>query len=376
MEDFAWASDEKFGDALRAVRRSKGLRQLDLADRIFCDHSHISRLETGSEHPERIELEQLISALGTTTEAEAARLQGAFDRDLLERHSFTRAVVLPVDATLALIEHGAGTAREFRLAGNPRQAVAVAARAAQLARAVASGTSDDPSRKAVVGALALTLTEEVKSYLDFIRPAETGSLVAPLVTEQEAIARFLSSPRLERLAALSLEGTLYVAGHLREANGVCHDLLESVESLDDLWVPELVRAASINAGNLGDERALQTAEELTDRLIQDTDVDSAISAVFLLDGLARGQAQLGDRRAVESVERAWTHLDQARATSSYSNLRFVQLVRTHLKVLKELSIGLDQHTQQLVGEGLRACRSAGYSRYEDEIGKLLRSTGA
>ncbi|MFF0402055.1 helix-turn-helix domain-containing protein [[Kitasatospora] papulosa] len=51
-------------DALRRIRRAKGLRQLDLADALGCSLPTICRYETRGSVPDLAAIDQLATALG------------------------------------------------------------------------------------------------------------------------------------------------------------------------------------------------------------------------------------------------------------------------------------------------------------------------
>ena len=53
-----------FAETLRRIRMMHKLSQVKLATRAKCEHSYISRLESGSRHPTRDQVDRLVLAIG------------------------------------------------------------------------------------------------------------------------------------------------------------------------------------------------------------------------------------------------------------------------------------------------------------------------
>src|SRR6266511_3561282 len=88
---------EPFSVLLKRLRQVRDLRQLDLARAAYVHDSYFSRLEKGQHQPDAKDLERIKKALPDLTDAEAADLNQAFKRSLLDRHGFTNEVVVEVD---------------------------------------------------------------------------------------------------------------------------------------------------------------------------------------------------------------------------------------------------------------------------------------
>lgn len=84
----------RFGSAVRALRRQRGWRQVDLAETAGVSHDTVSRVENG-----RLEgllfgtVERIARALGATTTVDLRWRGGAVDRLLDERHAALGGVV-------------------------------------------------------------------------------------------------------------------------------------------------------------------------------------------------------------------------------------------------------------------------------------------
>jgi transcriptional regulator with XRE-family HTH domain len=361
---------EPFGELVRRLRRARGLRQLDLASGAHIHDSYFSRIESGRHSLDAQDLERIKMALPRLTSDEEADLERAFARSLLDQHGLTSEVVLEVDEILATVSGGAAIARQLRLTGRPHEAVSAAQSFTSLARTSAQQARAEGARAILLSSLAEVLAEQVKGYLDFVVAEEVRSNVTPLIAEQYAIARVLEDERVERLAAIGSEGALYVAGAHRDANLLCRDLLDDLSQLDSPWAQEVARAAAINSGLLGDDDELRRASASIEMLVADLDHDE-MTAVFLLEGLARGQAKLLGPTAVETLEEAWEHLEAGRVQGDFSNLRFVQLVRTHLETLSTLRAKFPDSLIRSAETAVQICTQAEYGRHGRQLSRLL-----
>jgi hypothetical protein len=218
------------------------------------------------------------------------------------------------------------------------------------------------------------LAEQTKSYLDYVLPDQTWSMVARPIDEQHRIGEYLHDPRLLQLWKMNREGALYLAGRYQEAHTLSREFLET-GAIDQAWQPELLRAAAINAGYVDDDDGLYRAAEQVDRLL-DAGGLGDMDAAFLLEGLARGQAALRQPAAFTTIGRAWTAVDNGQRRGEFSSLRSVQLIRTQLKATLALGIPVTVEDERLGASGLAACTASGYARHHREISALLESTAS
>lgn len=365
---------ETFGDAVRSLRLARGARQLDLALLLHVDHSWVSRLEGGRHAPQREDVDRLAHALALSTE-QYARLLEAYERDVLTRNEVAADLLLGTDESLRLVNEEAQEARRLRLAGRPQEAAALAARSARWVRLLARRAASDRAQTALLTELVRVLVEQCKSHLDYVLPAESWAVVAPQVDEQLRVAEYLQNPRLLQLADMSREGALYLAGRYDEAYVLSRRFLQE-GALDQAWQTELLRAAAINAGYVGDEDGVRAIARVTDQLLGTAEHLGESEAAFLLEGLARGQAALGQPAAMSTIERAREAVELARAAPAFSELRAVQLIRTHIKACLRLGATLTVHDERLAAEGIRSAHGLGYHRHSREIAALLDQAAA
>ena len=364
---------EAFGEVLRALRKAKGIRQLDLGLLVHMDHSAISRLESGLAASKRPDVDRLADALALPDE-QRARLLAAYERDVLQRSRLGSDILLRSDESIEFARSEVAEACLLRRGGKPQLAAAVAARSAAWIRMLARRTCNDRAQAMLLATLVDLLAEQTKSYLDYVLPDQTWPMVARPIDEQRRIGEYLHDPRLLQLWKMNREGALYLAGRYHEAHTLSREFLET-GALDPAWQPELLRAAAINAGYVDDHDGLQQAAEQVDRLLDAGDLGD-MDAAFLLEGLARGQAAAQQPTAFTTIERAWTAVGNGRQRGEFSSLRSVQLVRTQLKATLALGIPVTVEDERLGASGLAACTASGYTRHHHEISALLESTAS
>ena len=86
--------DPRFGNAVRALRRRRGWRQVDLARAATISRSLVSAIERGRVEPLTLKtLRSVAAALDATVAVEVRWRGGALDRLLDERHAFLSAAV-------------------------------------------------------------------------------------------------------------------------------------------------------------------------------------------------------------------------------------------------------------------------------------------
>ncbi len=365
----ALSAPQTFGVALRELRKARKVRQLDLGLLLHLDHSSVSRLESGQQAPQPGDVERIANALALG-DVEVARLRSAYETDVLRRHQIASEVLLGTDESLRLLDEEATEARQLRLAGRPQEAADLSARSARWIRLLARRTTSDRAQSHLLGELVRLLVEQCKSHLDYVLPADSWAVVSPQVEEQQRVAEYLQDARLLQLADMSREGALYLTGRYDDAYVLSRRFLQD-GALDPAWQAELLRAAAVNAGYVGDDQGVRQIAGLTDRLLGNTDELGDIGTAFLLEGLARGQAAVGHPESIATIERAWGLIDRGRNQPNFSELRAVQLIRTQLKTRLTLDGHLRDEDERLGAHGLAAAEAGSYDRHGREIAALL-----
>lgn len=357
------------GELLRSYRKARRLRQLDLGREVFLDHSTISRLEGGERLPTLAELHRLANALRLSGD-DRERLQAAFERATHEHFGIKSDVLLHSDEVLYIAQEQLADARQLRLIGKPQLGAVMAGRTATWLRMMSRRSSRRVTQEAMLRALGNVLVEQCKSQLDYLMPSEAGDILSRSLDEQEQIVRYLSDRRLELLRRMNCEGVRYLTGDHDAAHRLSRTFAGQ-SHLDLSWQPELLRAASINAGYVADTDGLRDVERSIERAAVERDDLNDIERAFMLEGLARGQAAAGDSRAVETIDRAGELIEGAKASSDYSAFRWVQVVRTKMRAFQILSLRPSREVEGAATEAVATSERLGYLRHGKEIASLL-----
>jgi transcriptional regulator with XRE-family HTH domain len=355
------------GEAVKAIRLRRHLRQLDLANAINVDHSLVSRIETGQANVDPALLVAVRRAL-RPTEAEWKWLETCVARCALDVAGVTDALTVRYQDLLDISASSLRAAVELRACGNSPLAANTTYPVARVLVAALDSCSMESTRKVLAAEVCELLFHEAKCYLDYLPVGGIARLAMPVVSRLAEVARALPTARNELLVQVLREGLLYFDEKYLQADRVARRVLAL--EVESEWRPEIVRAAAINAGHLGDELSLYRHEKEMRRIIAGG--VSPADHVFMLEGLARGYARLGLSRAVDVIEEVWeVQLD----TTVQSTLRYVQKVRAHLEVNNQLGRTHDRYISSQAKNGLRIARSMGYERYVADVVRLTEEVG-
>jgi transcriptional regulator with XRE-family HTH domain len=356
-----------FGTLLRSLRKRQQLRQLDLAERAFMDHTVVSRIETGAFVPDRAMLGNLLSALNLSA-ADRQWLEIVYGRTILSSRGVQSVAVVAIDALTQMALKARSLSVELRNKGDSGLAAQVAHDGGERLRQAICGLTDEVACDHLMAQFAELAYFEAKCYLDIVPERAIPSIVLPAYQDYRSAACSLPVARRATLGGILAEGILYFGKYYDEADRVSKSLMAS-NVIDASWQPEVIRAAIINAGHLGDGVALQRHERTMRRVFDET--PDWLDRVFLLEGLARAHAQLGKSRAVDELQQAWEMLEEIQRGGIYSSLRHVQVARTHLKANEQLGRRNEPDLERRAEESVLICRRYGYDRYEEEVEKLL-----
>ena len=190
----------------------------------------------------------------------------------------------------------------------------------------------------------------------------------PVASHLFAVIRSHPTARNNLLGGVLREGLLYFDKQYGQADRIAREIFTL--EIESEWKPEIVRAAAINAGYLGDEVSIHRHEREMRRMIAAE--MSPLDHVFMLDGLARGYARLNKPRAVDIIEEAW---DVQLGSTVQSTLRYVQKVRAHLEVNDQLGRAHDTYLITQAKNGLKIAQSMGYERYVQDLTQLAGLAG-
>lgn len=373
MEDRSSFSVEflgEFGALLRAVRKERRVRQIDLGLDVGVHDSIVSRWEGGVLYPTIDQLYAVRRSLVLDDDA-FGPLYFAWKR---EAESVPPVFAARGHSPKDLIEFtqvSIALARTMRRSGQPRTAVILCARDVEHVLDRLRELRWSSLHPTVVAQLAELLVEQCKAALDYVPRVDVrNGALRSVLARLQVLEQVSPSPETAFFGALATEGATYVGGDVELAFEQSMRLINGTLPTPGTWRPEVLRAAAINAGKVKDREALTRVEEHIQAIM---DGLSGSGAAFLLEGLARGWSNLDLVRARAVIERAWDARRTTTDIESGSQLRHVQLVRS------ELEIALADHDRsgakrilEKAKEGLAISEANGYDRYADQLGQLLK----
>jgi transcriptional regulator with XRE-family HTH domain len=362
--------ESSFGPLLRAFRDAGGMRQLDLATELSVDHSLVSRWEKGHPLPSGADVQRIAEVLKLDS-TRADRLHFAWLRSRAEKEREERGT--NPEQLLVRLDVSIDCARQLRKSGQPRLAFTLSERDAQTALEAIRAMPWSPGHVLVLESLTELLAEQCKAGLDYLPRAivRTGAL-EPAIRTQERIASLADSELIRFFRDLSIEGAAYVAGNVGKSHEIGRELLRDMDSVPLEWLPEVIRAAAINAGRLGDRESLEDAELALRRGRERAQMalDGATYA-FILEGFGRAWGGVEPKEGVDVINRAWDSRDVAAGNGRDSLLRFVQLVRSQAEV--EIALGSHSNVEDVrakIERALSISRREKYDRYVTQLERL------
>ncbi len=363
----------RFGALLRQYRRGCGLRQLDLATALPVDHTIISRWEGGVLFPTLGQLHTLAKAL---------QLKGDEFESLY--YSWKReAESVPIDflpyshrpdILIGSIETSINCARHLRKSGQPRMAMVLCERDVLQTLDRVRSIAWSSVHTEVLVKLSELLVEQCKAGLDFLprKHVRSGALALALKNMQR-IHNACQTELTMFFLELATEGSTYVGGDVSAAFVQSMTLLDNERQIPDAWRPELLRAAAINAGKIGNKDALKEVEHKIEDLLNKPVSSMADGEhAFVLEGLARGWSLLDPCKGTEVVDRAWNLRRSSTSAENNSKLRHVQLVRTEAEISAAYLEGADKvEIVRKIRTAIVTSKEQGYDRYLDQLQSLL-----
>jgi transcriptional regulator with XRE-family HTH domain len=361
-----------FGEVLRALRKSRGLEQVELAAEVHVSAPTISRWEN-SKLPKRHELGMIRNALNLSA-AEHEALMAAWERGVLENADITGLHLsghgLPF--VCQTLENSIEIVRQLRHQGQPQLGYRIAdSGVAEAFGMLQSHTWDETETTGALELLTELYLEHTKCALDYFprEDVRNGALDQALEQQRQAAAATMKTrPRLMHL--VGREGIEWLSDNHGTAHRIGRALLSSLPDVADRWVPEVLRANAINAGTVSDEAALRDVVAAIDAWRDSHQPDPA-TEVFVLEGLARGAARFDLDNSLDTLDKAWDLRDANASGKGHSALRFVQLARTEGLVREQNRARLDTHTDRLLRDALDLAEANDYVRYITSIRELL-----
>lgn len=364
-------STNEFAALVKQYRTQHKLTQLMLAACGNCDHSIVSKIESGKHVPPIGTAEAFADAF-VLKGAEREYFFAALRKALLQRQGMdTEAGFFKADEIIGLADNSLAEIRLLRQSGMPRLAVALGENRIQLLKPICDRNQMSPMVTKLLRQLSLILIETGKSYMDFLNKTEVWGYMSPIIIMLGEIAERLKDPSISLLADINEESAYYVSRDYQAAYRKGHEIFKQIHLLDADWKLEALRASVINAGNLGKPDEVHYYAQLISQWKSEEVITNPFSLTFMLEGLARAQANLGDHTALGTIQEAVAVFDNTADHYSHSPLKKVQLIRSELKVAEALQIKDYQRIESIGKAALMLCRSLGYDRHAAEIQSSL-----
>lgn len=256
-----------------------------------------------------------------------------------------------------------------RKAGKPRDVAVMVNLAMNLLNGALEDTSKIGLRTFLLEQKMKLLMEKSKSYMDYLLPEEVFLYMSDVNEQLSRTAKELKSKKLYYLPKISEESAYYVSKDYHKSYVVGKELLESIEQIGREWHIEVLRAAAINTGYVGNTRELNDIVSMAGDYIDMNEAVALNDITFLLEGIARAYGMLQDERAMDYIKKARSKIKIMKSLNYTTNLREVQLLRTEARIVSK--IGTESELDKLKKKGLHLSRKNNYDRYIREFSELV-----
>lgn len=360
-----------FGILMKYHRKRKNISQIYLGAKLELDNSIISRIESGEIIPSITVVEGVANHL-KLSQSDKDELNNAFLQSILRREGLdNQRIFLNDSEAIQFAKEFISNVRTLRIQGMPKLAVAEFQQKISLLNSIGNRSFKTSTRQQIFILLSQLLMEVSKSYMDFLAPEEVWQYMTPLIEYQIKYANETKDPTSIMMSRISKESALYVCKNYVKAHEIGKELYSNLLFLDKIWHSEVLRATAINAGYLNSELELEQLENDVRLFVQNDGYLDPINTSFILEGLARAQSSLNNKKVMRTIEEAWNYIELGKRTGRYSALRTVQLIRTQLKAIIESGDNSFSDFDKLGRKGIILSQELGYSRYEKEIVGLM-----
>lgn len=262
--------------------------------------------------------------------------------------------------------------KQARFDGSPTLAVMIADTALPHLRALAR-TDRSPLRREALKLASRFLFEKGRVLGEVWHARQLVAPLTEVIEQVRSIAEQLNDPEVDGLAHTLRAGLSYGVGSHRDS--LRHHLQALKHLSDPEWRLDTVRAALISAGVTGDRSSFASLARETKRMLESSKT-SADQAVFLLEGLARGQSFFSLETAIDRINTVSATFQTTLVAEGRGYvLRKIQIIRSRAHILERYE-SADSQTEQSLREGMELATTCGYHRYfEDLKAHLFRIAG-
>jgi transcriptional regulator with XRE-family HTH domain len=369
VRDFSREYVATLGSLLREAREGAAVTQLVLGTAINVGESMISRWESGIRYPKIGQLHEVAVELGLPDDVFEA-IYCAWHRETAVAAGHWQLQDERPEGLIERLHQSIECVKELRNAGQPRSAMLLAGRDSLDALRRLRQFKWSRTHLQVIRKASDLVLQEVKAALDFLPRRNIGNGgLNPQLELLHAAGKVCDDTETRFVAALALEGATYVSGDIANSFRQTRELLDRSERIPELWMPEVLRAAGINAGKARDANAVLDVQERLDTfLLQKREELTPDEFGYVLEGMARAWGAVDPGRASEMAEEAAIASNFNSIEPPRSPLRFVQLTRTQGEI--ELA-RRRRERQSKIGPRIQAAlsvsRRENYDRYTEQL---------
>ena len=361
-KSFWWSSLSEFGEEVLVTNRKKlHLSQSSVAKMLNLNQSEVSRIERGITKPnDVITLEAL---------CEIYKLTPVQKRKYLELTSGL-SVINRTDILVDLLENQISFISTQNRSGHPMLAID---QSRNLRSWVESNIDlTDKSFENVISKVSHLLLEESAAYWDIVIPGKITEHTDPIISKMEQLANLSGKENLSKVYVTINKGFhAYVKGDYKDAKIHFDKILESSILEKELWKYEVLRANIVTLGKLKDYQSLSNAEKKVFNLINNTSVDDTAKG-YLLEGLGRAYIEINTQKSETFFKKSFNQINEARKDPTFINIRYIQLMRSYLTLLKKLSIKQEIMKKTAI-PALEEADKGGFIRHKMQILNLINS---
>lgn len=217
--------------------------------------------------------------------------------------------------------------------------------------------------------LALALWEQLVVYCETLMPEHIGAATREVVHILRAIGQAGQDQTILGLADYALGTAHYIEGRYAESVKVLEGALPAISNPDRRLV--MLRTTALDWAYLGEKQRFITTANQARALIEQQTYSDPQFVCLALGGLGRGQGLLKLAAAFDTLGEGWQLYNTIKAKNKRLQLRYIQLARSELEVMRLL----DTPDRQLLNihsrEALRLAQEYDYPRYIRQIRQHL-----
>lgn len=259
--------------------------------------------------------------------------------------------------------------KQVAVSGDPYFAIEMTSFISDELRKVTSTSLFLRSRGQFLPILAQVLFQRAHLYTEISMSDDIQIATEPVIAELRSVAKdiqdnsFVGYPNL-------IQG--YVMYHRRNYVGSIQVLMEAMDTVSDLDNRlEALRALALDWAYLHDKNRYKEVEIKVRRLIEYGKFSDLEQVCETLEGLGRARGLLNLPLAFETLAEGRQYYAKLNTQNTIAPLRDIQLIRSQLEVIKQVSPSDTQLLETIGNEGLKLAQQHGYRRHAMQIKTIL-----